>query len=126
MCIRDSFQCWVGMQDCSTTLRRMYLSPERTVYPDFTLKTAILVQTDVYKRQHPHTRMIAVTANHITDITIYSLGKNRFIIPELPSRSIDNNKDVYKRQMWDPEKGGGEGSGYPLNRVITIGFNANF
>ena len=28
--------------------------------------------------------------------------------------------------MWDPEKGGGEGSGYPLNRVITIGFNANF
>ena len=25
--------------------------------------------------------------------------------------------------MWDPEKGGGEGSGYPL---ITIGFNANF
>ena len=24
--------------------------------------------------------------------------------------------------MWDPEKG----SGYPLNRVITIGFNANF
>ena len=24
------------------------------------------------------------------------------------------------------ENGGGEGSGYPLNRVITIGFNANF
>ena len=41
------FQCWVGMQDCSTTLRRMYLSPERTVYPDFTLKTAILVQTPI-------------------------------------------------------------------------------
>ena len=40
-------QCWVGMQDCSTTLRRMYLSPERTVYPDFTLKTAILVQTPI-------------------------------------------------------------------------------
>ncbi|MBO5251938.1 MAG: TonB-dependent receptor [Bacteroidaceae bacterium] len=29
-------------------------------------------------------------------------------------------------KLWDPEKGGGEGSGYPLNRVMTIGFNANF
>lgn len=29
-------------------------------------------------------------------------------------------------KLWDPEKGGGEGSGYPLNRVLSIGFNANF
>jgi TonB-linked SusC/RagA family outer membrane protein len=31
-----------------------------------------------------------------------------------------------KFKLWDPEKGGGEGSGYPLNRVVILGFNANF
>ncbi|MEG1616831.1 MAG: TonB-dependent receptor [Bacteroidales bacterium] len=29
-------------------------------------------------------------------------------------------------KLWDPEKGGGEGSGYPPSRVVTFGFNANF
>ena len=31
-------------------------------------------------------------------------------------------------KLWDPEKnqGSSQGSGYPLNRVFTIGFNANF
>jgi TonB-linked SusC/RagA family outer membrane protein len=29
-------------------------------------------------------------------------------------------------KLWDPEKGNSDGSGYPLNRVMTIGFNANF
>lgn len=31
-------------------------------------------------------------------------------------------------KLWDPEKnkGASQGSGYPLNRVFTIGFNANF
>ena len=31
-------------------------------------------------------------------------------------------------KLWDPEKakGSSDGSGYPLNRVITVGFNANF
>ncbi|MDR3118195.1 MAG: hypothetical protein LBU44_02035, partial [Mediterranea sp.] len=29
-------------------------------------------------------------------------------------------------KLWDPEKGGGEGSGYPLNRIVIVGFNANF
>lgn len=29
-------------------------------------------------------------------------------------------------KLWDPEKGNSDGSGYPLNRVVTIGFNANF
>ncbi|WP_294479837.1 TonB-dependent receptor [uncultured Bacteroides sp.] len=29
-------------------------------------------------------------------------------------------------KLWDPEKGNSDGSGYPLNRVFTIGFNANF
>lgn len=29
-------------------------------------------------------------------------------------------------KLWDPEKGGGDGSGYPINRVFSFGFNANF
>lgn len=29
-------------------------------------------------------------------------------------------------KLWDPEKGGGQGASYPLNRVVTLGFNANF
>lgn len=31
-------------------------------------------------------------------------------------------------KLWDPEKakGSSDGSGYPLNRVVTVGFNANF
>jgi TonB-linked SusC/RagA family outer membrane protein len=29
-------------------------------------------------------------------------------------------------RLWDPEKGKSDGSGYPLNRVMMIGFNANF
>lgn len=29
-------------------------------------------------------------------------------------------------KLWDPEKGNADGSGYPLNRVMTIGLNANF
>lgn len=28
-------------------------------------------------------------------------------------------------KLWDPEKGNGDGSGYPLNRVISVGFNIN-
>ena len=30
-----------------------------------------------------------------------------------------------KFKLWDPEKGSADGSGYPLNRVITLGFNIN-
>lgn len=29
-------------------------------------------------------------------------------------------------KLWDPEKGGGQGSGYPLNKVVILGLNANF
>lgn len=29
-------------------------------------------------------------------------------------------------KLWDPEKGSSDGSGYPLNRTFSIGFNANF
>lgn len=29
-------------------------------------------------------------------------------------------------KLWDPEKGSSDGSGYPLNRMFSIGFNANF
>jgi len=29
-------------------------------------------------------------------------------------------------KLWDPEKGGGAGSGYPINKTVIIGFNAKF
>ena len=29
-------------------------------------------------------------------------------------------------KLWDPEKGSSDGSGYPLNKIFTVGFNANF
>ena len=28
--------------------------------------------------------------------------------------------------LWDPEKGGGEGASYPPNRIVSVGLNANF
>lgn len=28
-------------------------------------------------------------------------------------------------KLWDPEKGNGDGSGYPLNRIVSVGFNIN-
>ena len=31
-----------------------------------------------------------------------------------------------KFKLWDPERGNGDGNGYPPNRVVIIGFNANF
>lgn len=31
-----------------------------------------------------------------------------------------------KFKLWDPERGNGDGSGYPPNRIVTFGFNANF
>ena len=42
----------------------------------------------------PYTRMVTVTANHITYIIINPFGKNGFVIPELPSRSIHDNKQA--------------------------------
>ena len=30
-----------------------------------------------------------------------------------------------KFKLWDPERGSSDGTGYPLNRVITLGFNIN-
>ena len=29
-------------------------------------------------------------------------------------------------KLWDPEKGSSDGGSYPLNRVVSVGFNANF
>ena len=29
-------------------------------------------------------------------------------------------------KLWDPEKGNGDGNGYPPNRIVTFGLNANF
>lgn len=31
-----------------------------------------------------------------------------------------------KFKLWDPERGNGDGSGYPPSRVLILGFNANF
>ena len=36
--------------------------------------------------------VMPVSAYHITDITKYPLSKNRFVIPELPPRCVDYNK----------------------------------
>ena len=40
--------------------------------------------------------------------------------------SGNNLLQFSKFKLWDPEKGSSDGSGYPLNRVFTVGFNANF
>ena len=60
----------------------------------------------------------------------YSLPKsilNKTFIKSLRFYLSGNNLLTFSGfKLWDPEKGGGEGSGYPLNRVMTIGFNANF
>jgi len=40
--------------------------------------------------------------------------------------SANNLCTFSKFKLWDPEKGGGDGGSYPLNRIISIGLNANF
>lgn len=39
--------------------------------------------------------------------------------------SANNLLTFSKFKLWDPEKGVSDGAGYPLNRVITLGFNIN-
>ena len=39
--------------------------------------------------------------------------------------SISNAYTFSEFQLWDPEMGGGEGSGYPPNRIYSIGLNLN-
>lgn len=60
----------------------------------------------------------------------YSLPKavlDKTFIKSLRFYLSGNNLLTFSNfKLWDPEKGGGEGSGYPLNRVMSIGFNANF
>ena len=41
---------------------------------------------------YPYWRMITVTSHHIAYIRIYPLSKHRFIVPELPARSIYDYK----------------------------------
>ena len=52
------------------------------------------------------------------------LGKN--FIRSLRFYVAANNLMTFSSfKLWDPEKGSSDGSGYPLNRVITLGFNIN-
>ena len=39
--------------------------------------------------------------------------------------SISNAYTFSEFQLWDPEQGGGQGSGYPPNRIYSIGLNLN-
>ena len=60
----------------------------------------------------------------------YTLPKSiltKTFIKSLRFYASGNNLLTFSKfKLWDPEKGGGQGSGYPLNRVVTVGFNANF
>lgn len=60
----------------------------------------------------------------------YSLPKNildRSFVKSLRFYVSGNNLLTFSKfKLWDPEKGGGQGSGYPLNRVVSFGLKANF
>lgn len=52
---------------------------------------------------------------------------NKTFIKSLRFYVSGNNLLTFSKfKLWDPEKGNGDGQGYPLNRVVIIGFNANF
>lgn len=60
----------------------------------------------------------------------YSLPKSllqKSFIKSLRFYAAGNNLLQFSPfKLWDPEKGSTDGSGYPLNRMFSIGFNANF
>lgn len=60
----------------------------------------------------------------------YSLPKsvlNKIVVKSLRFYLSGNNLITFSSfDLWDPEKGGGDGSGYPPSRVITLGLNASF
>ena len=60
----------------------------------------------------------------------YTMSKglmNKTFIKSLRFYLSGNNLLTFSKfKLWDPEKGNGDGSGYPPNRVITVGLNANF
>ncbi len=60
----------------------------------------------------------------------YSLPKSllqKSFIKSLRFYAAGNNLLQFSPfKLWDPEKGSSDGSGYPLNRMFSIGFNANF
>jgi len=52
---------------------------------------------------------------------------NKTFIKSLRFYLSGNNLLTFSKfKLWDPEKGNGDGSGYPPNRVVTVGLNANF
>lgn len=60
----------------------------------------------------------------------YTMSKglmNKTFIKSLRFYVSGNNLLTFSKfKLWDPEKGNGDGSGYPPNRVVTLGLNANF
>lgn len=60
----------------------------------------------------------------------YTMSKglmNKTFIKSLRFYISGNNLLTFSKfKLWDPEKGNGDGSGYPPNRVVTLGLNANF
>lgn len=60
----------------------------------------------------------------------YTMSKglmNKTFIKSLRFYISGNNLLTFSKfKLWDPEKGNGDGSGYPPNRVVTVGLNANF
>lgn len=60
----------------------------------------------------------------------YTMSKglmNKTFIKSLRFYLSGNNLLTFSKfKLWDPEKGNGDGSGYPPNRVVTLGLNANF
>lgn len=60
----------------------------------------------------------------------YTMPKNlmsKTFIKSLRFYVSGNNLVTFSSfKLWDPEKGNGDGSGYPPNRVISFGLNANF
>lgn len=60
----------------------------------------------------------------------YTMSKglmNKTFIKSLRFYLSGNNLLTFSKfKLWDPEKGNGDGSGYPPNRVVTVGLNANF
>lgn len=52
---------------------------------------------------------------------------NKIFIKSLRVYASGNNLLTFSKfKLWDPEMGGGEGTGYPPLRVISFGLNANF
>lgn len=41
----------------------------------------------------PYRRVVAVTPHHVADVAVHALCEDRLLIPELPSRCVDNHEE---------------------------------